>query len=63
MGDSTAIIFFQQHGKEYRIIDYYENQGEGIPHYVKIIREKDYVYGRHIAPHDIKVREMGTGKS
>ena len=63
MGDSTAIIFFQQHGNEYRIIDFYENQGEGIPHYVKIIREKDYVYGKHIAPHDIKVREMGTGKS
>ena len=27
------------------------------------MREKDYVYGKHIAPHDIKVREMGTGKS
>ena len=63
MGDSTAIIWFQQFGNEYRIIDYYENQGEGIPHYVKIVREKDYIYGRHIAPHDIRVREMGTGKS
>ena len=63
MGDSTAIIWFQQFGNEYRIIDYYENQGEGIPHYVKVVRDKDYVYGRHIAPHDIKVREMGTGKS
>ena len=63
MGDSTAIIFFQQFGNEYRIIDYYENQGEGIPHYVKVVREKDYIYGKHIAPHDIKVREMGTGKS
>ena len=63
MGDSTAIIWFQQFGNEYRIIDYYENQGEGIPHYIKVVREKDYIYGRHIAPHDIKVREMGTGKS
>ena len=63
MGDSTAIIWFQQFGNEYRIIDYYENQGEGIPHYVKIVREKDYIYGRHIAPPDIKDREMGTGKS
>ena len=63
MGDSTAIIWFQQFGNEYRIIDYYENQGEGIPHYVKVVREKDYIYGRHIAPHDIRVREMGTGKS
>ena len=63
MGDSTAIIWFQQFGNEYRIIDYYENQGEGIPHYIKVVREKDYIYGRHIAPHDIRVREMGTGKS
>ena len=63
IGDSTAIIFFQRYGNEYRIIDYYENQGEGIAHYIKIVREKEYVYGRHIAPHDIKVREMGTGKS
>ena len=63
MADSTAIIFFQRFGNEYRIIDYYENQGEGIPHYIKYLRDKDYVYGKHIAPHDIKVREMGTGKS
>jgi|TARA_Y100000296_G_scaffold75841_1_gene95922 hypothetical protein len=63
IGDSTAIIFFQQHGTEFRIIDYYENQGEGIPHYVKVLHKKDYAYGNHIAPHDIKVREMSTGKS
>ena len=63
MGDSTSVIFFQQFGKEYRIIDYYENQGEGMSHYIKVLRERDYLYGKHIAPHDIKVREMGTGKS
>ena len=63
MGDNTAIIFFQRHGKEIRIIDFYENQGEGMAHYIKYVREKDYLYGSHIAPHDIKVREMGTGKS
>tara|TARA_A100000172_G_scaffold79265_1_gene65968 strand:+ start:3349 stop:4644 length:1296 start_codon:yes stop_codon:yes gene_type:complete len=63
MGDSTAIIFFQQFHKEIRIIDYYENQGEGIAHYIKELRGRDYNYGTHIAPHDIKVREMGTGKS
>jgi len=63
MGDNTSIIFYQQFHTEIRIIDYYENQGEGIPHYINYLREKDYLYGYHIAPHDIKVREMGTGKS
>ena len=63
MGDSTAIIFYQMVGNEIRVIDYYENQGEGLAHYIKTLREKDYVYGEHIAPHDIKVREMSTGRS
>lgn len=63
MGDSTAIIFYQIYGSEIRIIDYYENSGEGLAHYIKTLREKDYVYGEHIAPHDIKVREMSTGRS
>ncbi|GHV55220.1 hypothetical protein FACS1894206_09380 [Deltaproteobacteria bacterium] len=48
---------------EWRFIDYYENSGEGLEHYAAKLREKGYVYGRHIAPHDIMVRELGTGKS
>ena len=63
MGDSTSIIFFQHYFNEIRIIDYYENSGEGLAHYAKVLREKEYVYGDHIAPHDIKVREMSTGRS
>lgn len=63
VGDSTAIWFVQRHGREIRVIDYYEMNGEGLPHYAKILQNKDYVYSRHIAPHDIEVRELGTGKS
>lgn len=63
VGDSTSIIFFQMAGNEIRIIDYYENSGEGLPHYIKVLREKDYVYGDHLAPHDIQVRDFSTGKS
>ncbi len=63
VGDSTTIWFYQIHGFEVRIIDYYENSGEGLPHYVKVLRERPYVYGNHNAPHDIEVRELGTGKS
>ena len=63
VSDSTAIVFYQKHGQEIRIIDYYENSGEGMAHYAKIIKEKEYVYGEHLAPHDIQVRELGSGKS
>ena len=64
IGDSTAIWFTQSlRSGEVRVIDYYENTGEGIPHYARVLREKGYVYGEHWAPHDIRVREFGTGKS
>lgn len=63
VGDSTAIWFVQRVNAEIRVIDYYEMTGEGLPHYAKTLKEKPYVYSRHIAPHDIEVRELGSGKS
>lgn len=63
MRDATTIIFFQVAGQSVRIIDCYENTGMGLDHYVKVLQQKPYTYGRHIAPHDIKVRELGTGMS
>jgi hypothetical protein len=59
--DSTTIIFFQTIGQTIRIIDYYENNKEGLEHYIKVLDSKPYHYGKHIAPHDIKVKEWGTG--
>jgi len=61
--DSTCIIFFQTIGQTVRIIDCYEKSKEGLEHYVKVINSKPYNYGKHIAPHDIKVREFGSGMS
>jgi len=63
IGDSTAIWFAQRTGREVRLIDYYEASGEGLAHYAKVLQDKGYVYGRHIAPHDITVRELGSGQS
>lgn len=64
MADSTSIVFWQQtRGGEIRIIDYYEASCHGLDHYVKALRDRPYTYGKHIAPHDIQVRELGTGKS
>jgi len=61
--DATAIGFFQHVGNEIRLIDYYESEGKGLDHYIKVIKERPYIYDRHIAPHDIAVREFSTGKS
>lgn len=63
VGDATAIWFAQLAGKEIRLIDFYQASGEGLPHYAKVLQEKPYVYGGHYAPHDIRVRELGSGKS
>lgn len=63
MDDSTAIWFAQTVGREVRVIDYYEAQGMALDHYVKVLREKPYIYASHLLPHDAKVRELGTGKS
>lgn len=63
MDDSMTIWFMQQVGVNFHFIDYYENSGEGFSHYAKVCQDKGYIYGDHFAPHDIAVRELGTGKS
>lgn len=61
--DSTTIIFFQTQGPSIRIIDYYENSKQGLEHYAKLVKDKPYTYGKHIAPHDIAVHDLSTGIS
>jgi hypothetical protein len=64
INDSTAIWFAQVfRGGSINVIDYYENSGVGLDHYAEVLRQKDYHYGDHLAPHDIEVRELGSGKS
>jgi len=64
MHDYTAIWFTQVlPGGQVNVIDFYQNQGEGLPHYAGVLQEKNYLYGTHYGPHDLEVREMGTGKS
>lgn len=64
VGDSTAIWFSQSfRSGEVRMVDYYESDGEGLPHYVKVLKDRGYTYGQHWAPHDIQVREFSSGRS
>lgn len=61
--DATSIILFQvaNEGNSIRIIDCYQNNNVGLDHYAKYLADKPYRYGAHFAPHDIKVREWGSG--
>ena len=63
VNDSMSIGFFQQTQTDWRLIDYLEGSGEGLKYYADKLAEKKYTYIRHYAPHDIMVKEMGTGMS
>ena len=67
INDSTSIVFAQFIGSEIRVIDFYENSQMALDHYVRVLqekaKEKGYVYGTTILPHDARVRELGSGKS
>ena len=63
VGDSTSIWVVQLHGAEIRLLDYYENHGQGLAHYVEWLRDNDYFDYEHILPHDVVVRELTSGKS
>tara|TARA_E500000305_G_C3988209_1_gene220567 strand:- start:318 stop:1217 length:900 start_codon:yes stop_codon:yes gene_type:complete len=62
MDDPTAIVFATiDDANIVKIIDYYENTGHEIKHYLDIINEKKYNYAGHYMPHDAKKRMGNTG--
>lgn len=63
VADSTVIWFIQPHGRELRVIDVLKGEGVGLDWYVRKLQERDYLYAKHYLPHDVEVRELGTGKS
>lgn len=63
IGDAFCIGYFQISGMQWRVIDYDEFEGESLGAAIERMKVKNYRYAQHFAPHDIKVRELGTGKS
>lgn len=64
IADATSIWFYQvTPGGEIHFIDYYEMTGEALAHYVAKLQSKNYLYGKHFFPHDVKARELGAGIS
>lgn len=54
--DAVAIWFAQVRGNEKRLIDYYQNSGESIAHYIALLDATKYVYDSHYLPFDNNVK-------
>ena len=63
MGDSTALWVAQNAGQEVRLMDYVENHGQGLDWYVNWLKDNKWETAEQLLPHDVSVRELGTGKS
>jgi hypothetical protein len=63
MNDYNVIIFTQTVGPSIFIVDLYYNHGYKLGHYVDIMKDKKYSYGRHFLPHDVEVRDMSSGRT
>jgi hypothetical protein len=67
LNDATSIWFVQVVGREIRLIDYYENSGFGLEHYVQELKKRreqyGFVFGEHYFPHDVNNGEISNGKS
>jgi hypothetical protein len=63
MGDSTALWVAQNAGQETRLLDYVENHGQGLDWYVNWLKDNHWETAEQLLPHDVEVRELGTGKS
>lgn len=61
MADTTAIWFWQEVGREVRVLECIEQNGVGLDWYANTLKSKPYSYGKHFLPHDVEVRELGTG--
>lgn len=57
--DTTAIVFHQQVALQDRILRGYENSGESLSHYAKVLTDLPYVYGTHYVPHDADHVRLG----
>lgn len=61
--DTTAIGFVQRAGTAIYCIDHYEDAGLEMADYIKVVKEKPYVYSEHILPHDVDVDVLGMDRT
>lgn len=62
--DQMVILFFQiTKTNNVHVIDCYADNNKPMTYYIKWLKQQEYVYGKHWAPHDVKVRELTTGQT
>lgn len=61
--DDTSIWFFQVHGEDVWVIDFFTGSGYSVHDIVCELKKKPYVYGEFHLPHDAKNKSFQTGKS
>lgn len=55
--DHNCIGFYQSDGVSVRMIDYLSGSRKSLGEWIKEVKQKPYVYGKHFAPHDIEVSD------
>jgi len=66
VGKNLVVGFYQRDtvNNHLKKIDYLEGEGsDGLPEMIAKVLKKNYVYGKHFAPHDIETTDIGTGKT
>lgn len=61
MRDQSVILMFQIIANSINIIDMYVNSDVGMEHYINVLQAKPYTWGKHIGPHDLRVRDYSSG--
>jgi hypothetical protein len=67
VGDYTSIWLWQQMRGKIGLVGYYQNCGEGMPHYIEHLkafrRRTGCTFGTHVFPHDVRVKEWGSSRT
>lgn len=63
LDDATAIWFVQETGREIHLIEYQEFNQTPLTQVAAEVMGKSYTYADHILPHDVRARDLTTGRS
>jgi hypothetical protein len=64
ISDATAIWFWRiGANRTIDVIDYYEEHGQPLSHFVDVLASKGYEYAKHWIPHDARARTLLTGST
>lgn len=61
--DSTAFWFWQEMPHGIAVIDYFEDQGKHLDHYIEMLHKKNYRYEEIWLPHDAVAKTLATKRS